>query len=132
MTLSDILGRKKALLSAMVGTCIGIALIMAFSNIELKCLGLVLWGAGAEISFVIGASYITEIVADEERSRVYVKFNAAFALGTMANAILFFLLKDWMLVLGLYYLLLYGLTSVLFFYYVESPPLEIIAKNKNH
>ena len=50
----------------------------------------------------------------------------------MAIAILFFLLKDWMLVLGLYYLLLYGLTSVLFFYYVESPPLEIIAKNKNH
>lgn len=49
----------------MVGTCIGIALIMAFSNIELKCLGLVLWGAGAEISFVIGASYITEIVAEE-------------------------------------------------------------------
>ena len=65
MTLSDILGRKKAILSAMAGTCIGIALIMAFRNIELNCLGLVLWGAGAEISFVIGASYITEIVAEE-------------------------------------------------------------------
>ena len=65
MTLSDILGRKNAILSAMIGTCIGIALIMTFNNIELNCLGLALWGAGAEISFVIGASYITEIVAEE-------------------------------------------------------------------
>ena len=81
-------------------------------------MGLLLWGAGAEIYFTLAASYITEIVAEEERSGVYVKFLAAFALGAMANAILFYMLKNWMLVLGLYYFLFNLVIAFVFYWYV--------------
>ena len=47
MSLSDVLGRKNTVLISMLLSCIGVAMIMIFANIELKCIGLVLWGGGA-------------------------------------------------------------------------------------
>jgi hypothetical protein len=53
----------------------------------------------------------------------FVKFNAAFATGTMANVILFYTLKNWILVLMFYYALGFLALALAFYFYVESPPL---------
>jgi hypothetical protein len=74
---------------------------------------------------------VTEIVAESDRPGTYTKINAAFAGGATVNAIVFYLLKDWQLVLLCYYGLFFLTTAFLLYYYVESPPIEIISKSKD-
>ena len=63
VVVSDYLGRKNTVLFSMLTTLVGIIIVLVFGSIKLKCIGLFLCGLGAELSFTVSASYITEIVA---------------------------------------------------------------------
>jgi hypothetical protein len=52
-------------------------------------------------------------------------------IGATVNAVIFYLLKDWRLVLGCFYGSLQIVSLILYVSYVESPPIEIISKSKN-
>lgn len=129
--ISDAIGRKLTILFSLFFSVLGILITVGFGNIKIKCIGLILWGSGAEIAYTLLFSYVTEIVCESERSNGYVKLNAAFAGGATANAIVFFLFRDWILVLILYYGLFNFLAFVGLYFYIENPPIEIISKNKD-
>jgi hypothetical protein len=42
--------------------------------------------------------------------------------------VVFYIFRDWQLVLGLYFILFYVVALGLFGYYVESPPLDLISR----
>lgn len=90
---------------------------------QVKFVGLLMWGAGADISFAVAASSITEIVAEENRATSYVGFIFAFTTGIILNPIIYYLLGNYLTVGYYYYGLGYLLLSILFYKYVESPPL---------
>ena len=56
---SDAIGRRKTILSSMVMAYVGIVLTLLVPTIELKVTGLLMWGAGADISFAVAASSIS-------------------------------------------------------------------------
>ena len=58
-------------------------------------------------------------------------FLAAYSIGGMANALTFYLIKDWTYVLIFYYFLGIILFGIPFFLWVESPPIELISHNKD-
>ena len=60
---SDLIGKKKTVLYSIVMSVGGIFLILVFQNIVIKCIGFLLWGIATDISFAVGATYISEIVA---------------------------------------------------------------------
>ena len=49
----------------------------------------------------------------------------------MANPVVFLLFRNWLYVLIFFYGLGFLLTALSFYFYVESPPLEIISHNEN-
>jgi hypothetical protein len=53
----------------------------------------------------------------------------AFACGTLANTILFYILKNWVSVLVFYYMLLSIISICALALLLESPPLEIVARS---
>lgn len=57
------LGRKNTVLLSLLAALVGNIIVLIFSNIKIRCIGLFLWGLGAEVSYTVSASYITEIVA---------------------------------------------------------------------
>ena len=63
VVVADYLGRKNTVLFSLLAALLGNIVVLVFSNIKIKCIGLFLWGLGAEVSFTVSASYITEIVA---------------------------------------------------------------------
>lgn len=129
--ISDAIGRRLTMLFSLFFTAFGILLVLVIDNVKIKCIGLVIWGSGAEIAFTLLFPYVTEIVTENERTNCYVKLNAAFAGGATANAIVFYLFRHWAVVLSLYYGLLNVVAFALFYYYIESPPIEIISKAKD-
>ena len=56
---SDAIGRRLTILYAMIMAFMGILLTLAVPLIEVKYVGLLMWGAGADISFAVAASSIT-------------------------------------------------------------------------
>ena len=102
----------------MILALLGIILIIVFPSIIAKSFGFLFWGIGSDISFAVVASYLTEIVAEENRPTTYVKFNFAFAAGVMANAVVFLIFKDWFYVMIFFYGLGYLLVSIAFAVYV--------------
>ncbi len=58
----------------------------------------------------------------------YVWNQVFFCIGAFLNWAFFILLRDWQLVLGFYFALFYVVAAVLFIYYVESPPLDLISR----
>jgi MFS family permease len=100
---SDAIGRKRTVFYSLVLAFLGVLITVIGPVPSVKYVGLVLWGSGADIAFAVAASYITEVVSERERPMTYVKFNAAFAGGTIANAVLFYTLKNWIAVLAIYY-----------------------------
>jgi MFS family permease len=61
---SDAIGRRTTILSSMVMALAGILISLTVPVIELRIVGLLMWGAGSDISFAVAASSITEIVAE--------------------------------------------------------------------
>ena len=59
LSLSDAIGRRRTILSSIVLTIIGILLITISNSIEIVSLGLLLWGAGGDITFAALTSFIT-------------------------------------------------------------------------
>lgn len=60
---SDAIGRKMTILASMIMAFFGILISILAPLTSVKFLGLLMWGAGADISFAIAASSITEVVA---------------------------------------------------------------------
>ena len=58
-------------------------------------------------------------------------FIACYSLGGITNVLLFYFVKNWVYVLVFYYILGYAIAGVVFFLFVESPPIEIISHSKN-
>lgn len=120
---SDAIGRRLTILSSMIMAFVGILVTQLVPFVQVKFVGLLMWGAGADISFAVAASSITEIVAEENRATSYVGFIFAFTTGIILNPIIYYLLGNYMTVGYYYYGLGYLLLSILFYKYVESPPL---------
>lgn len=120
---SDAIGRRLTILSSMIMAFVGILLTQLVPFVQVKFLGLLMWGAGADISFAVAASSITEIVAEENRAISYVGFIFAFTTGIILNPIIYYLLGNYLTVGYYYYGLGYLLLSIFFYKYVESPPL---------
>ena len=59
LIISDYAGRKNTILSSMLMVVLGIILVLVFTNIYVRFIGLFLWGLGAEVSFTVSANYIT-------------------------------------------------------------------------
>lgn len=57
--ISDAIGRRLTVLFSLLCSIVGILVIVTIDNIKIKCIGLVLWGSGAEISFTLLFSYLT-------------------------------------------------------------------------
>lgn len=73
-------------------------------------------------------TFVTEKTAEHDRMGYYVWNQVFFCIGAFLNCAFFYLFRDWQLVLGLYFLLFYVVAVVLFIYYVESPPLDLISR----
>ena len=91
-------------------------------------MGLFVWGTGSEISFSILTAFITEKTAEKDRLRHYYWLQFWFTVGSLVNCVVFYLFRDWKLVIGCYFLPLYVAVTLAFIFYVESPPLELIAR----
>jgi MFS family permease len=61
---SDAIGRRSTMLFSLFFTAFGILLVLVVDNIKIKCVGLVIWGSGAEIAFTLLFPYVTEIVTE--------------------------------------------------------------------
>ena len=120
---SDAIGRKKTVVLSIFTSILGIAFISAFSNIVLKCIGLLLWGVGSDITFPVAATYISEIVAEEDRPRAYTMLRLVFSAGVLIVPIIFFLVKNWFFVLIFLFGLGFLVAAIGFQIFVESPPL---------
>ena len=62
---SDFLGRRKTMLMALVMSVLGIIMTMVGPMSESRFIGLVLWGAGADISVIISLTIISDFVSLE-------------------------------------------------------------------
>ena len=49
----------------------------------------------------------------------------------MVNPLIFFLFRDWLYITTFFYGLGFFVIAIAFYFYVESPPLEIISHNKD-
>lgn len=61
--ISDAIGRRLTMLFSMLFSVLGMLMILGVENIKIKCVGLVLWGSGAEIAYTLLFPYVTEIVS---------------------------------------------------------------------
>jgi MFS family permease len=122
------MGRKLAIAVSLVLTIISFLLILISDSIYLKGIGLFVWGGGSEISYSILMSFITEKTAEHSRTNNYVTMQFWFIMGCLLNCVTFYLFKDWKLVLACYFLVLYIIATILFIYYVESTPIDLISR----
>jgi hypothetical protein len=56
---SDFCGKKLTIVLSMIIMLLGLTLVVFVHSIKVKCLGLIFWGAGAEISFSLLFAYVT-------------------------------------------------------------------------
>ena len=54
-----------------------------------------------------------------------------YSVGTLVNTILFYVFGSWVSMLIYYYVLGYVVLLALFYWFVESPPIEIVSHNKD-
>ena len=128
---SDVVGRRTTILFSLIITVIGIAIALVFSDYIVKSIGILFWGTGADIIFAIGFTYVTEIIAEEDRARAYTVISLLMALGSLANPLFFFIFKNWFSTLLYFYGLGFLVVTIAFFFYVESPPIEIVSHSKD-
>ena len=73
---------------------------------------------GRRLVIIYSITLISEIVAEKNRSKSFVILNIGFATGTVANTILFLLVRNWTYVIIFYYVLFHVIALVVFTYYV--------------
>jgi hypothetical protein len=56
---ADFCGKKLTIVFSMIIMVLGLIIIVIVDSMTVKCLGLILWGAGAEISFSLLFAYVT-------------------------------------------------------------------------
>ena len=128
---SDIVGRRKTILMSLGIPIIGILLTVFVQLPLIRFIGLVLWGSGSQVTFGIGITILLDSTDYRTSGMIFTIFAACVAIGGLVNVLLFFLLKNWILVLLFYYALTYAITFLTFFFFVESPPIEIISHNSD-
>jgi MFS family permease len=64
LAISDALGKKKTVFYALIMAVVGVLITVLAPLSVLKDIGLVIWGAGADIAFAVAAGYITEVVSE--------------------------------------------------------------------
>jgi MFS family permease len=121
--LTEQFGRKMTIVYTLGVTIVGLIIIMASVGPIMACIGLFVFGTGAEISYTLVFTVVTEIVDEEHRSKYYVYLLLFFGLGAMGNAIVFYLLSHYQLVLLFYYLIPNGVILYVFNKYVQDTPI---------
>ena len=56
---ADFCGKKLTIVFSMIIMVLGLIIIVIVDSMTVKCLGLILWGAGAKISFSLLFAYVT-------------------------------------------------------------------------
>ena len=115
---SDLIGRKKTVAVSILMSLSSVFLILVFPSAIIKSIGFLIWGTGGNISFSLGVTYLSEIVAEEDRPKSYAKLSLAFAFGVIANPIVFLIFKDWVNVLIFFYGFGLIAIAIAFFLYV--------------
>ena len=128
---SDIVGRRKTLLVAIGLGLLGVIITVVGVTPWLKFIGLVFWGSAADITFGMSLTILLDSSATENSPITLTVFTASYAIGGIVNVLLFYFLKDWILVLLFYYLLAYAVALITSFFFVESTPMEIISHNSD-
>jgi hypothetical protein len=108
---------------------IGVILTLTAATPKLACIGLFLWGAGAETSFSLIYNFATELTAEKDRANNCTILMVFFVLGSMGNTFFFYVFRNWRLVLVFFYLLTNVVVCFAFAYFVESTPIELIERN---
>lgn len=72
---------------------------------------------------------VTEIVDEEHRSKYYVYLLLFFGLGAMGNAIIFYILSHYQLVLIFYYLIPNAVILYVFNRYLQDTPIELVTRH---
>ena len=64
-------------------------------------------------------------------AQAFTLYTVGYAVGTLANVTFFYLFASWTEMLIYYYLVLFTALLISFYFFVESPPIEIISHNKD-
>ena len=126
---SDMVGRRKTMLISMGMAIIGVLLTVFVPLPWIRFIGLVLWGSGSQVTFGVSVTILLDSIDYRTSGMIFTKFAACVAIGGLINVLLFFLIKNWIFVLLFYYALVYTITFITFYFFVESPPIEIISHN---
>jgi MFS family permease len=93
--LTEQFGRKMTTVYTLGVAIFGLFVIMISGGTGMACLGLFLFGTGAEISYTMVFTIVTEIVDEQHRSKYYVYLLLFFGFGAMGNAVAFYLLSHY-------------------------------------
>ena len=126
---SDVIGRRKTMLISMAMAIAGVLLTVFIPFPWVKFIGLALWGSGSQVTLGVNITIILDNFDYKVAGILFTIFAACVAIGSLANVLLFFLIKNWVSILLFYYAVAYILTLIAFFFFVESPPIEIISHN---
>lgn len=96
---------------------------MVSNGTTLACIGLFIFGTGAEIYFTMVFTVITEIVDEQHRSKYYVYLLLFFGFGAMGNSVAFYFLNHYEWVLFIYYLIPNAAVLYIFARYVQDTPI---------
>lgn len=102
--LADNLGRRKSILIAFFIALIGLSLIGIAPSLTLIGTGLFLAGFGMDTAINICFNFITEAVEDQLRQKHSVVIQFFFSLGGVVIIPYFYVLKNWRVVLWLFFI----------------------------
>ena len=128
LSFADNHGRKVSLVLAWAVTTIGIALLSISWSMTVASIGLFLAGAGCESSIRIGIAYINETIDPYVRQKYSIAMQSSFGITGILIGVLFYLVKEWRVIIIFFCFIPSLLVLVLMATYFEETPKFLLRK----
>ncbi len=123
------MGRKRLLQANILSFVLGMVILIPAVNLYMAAVGLFFGCLGISNGFIICFYFIVEIVADDKRESMSVICQIFYGVGVILDIFYFWLLRDWQLVLGFFFLLPGLVVLVILTLFVKDTPSCLVLRN---
>ena len=127
--IGDMIGRKSLLILSLLFNVLGLIVVIFSQSLIMATVGLFFVSIGSQNAFSVCFYFITETISEEFREKSSVTFQFFYSFGVLLNVALYYLLRDWQMVLTLFYFIPSVVALIAIITIVRDTPICLVMRN---
>ncbi len=122
----DSLGRKRVMVISLGIAALGSILMVVSNNLWMITFGVIITGAGINVSSALCFCYMGEVVSDIKRQKYSILIQISYTIGSMFLTVFYYLIGNWRVNSIILQVVPVIVAFWLFVFYVEDTPLFLV------